>query len=114
MPSAVAVRPIEGPFIVHRVEFHSSDSLSGPLSSEIFPPGRSTFNNRHCHSSNVNFHSHLILKVRWDDPGCVLANLPQVEFRNAGHSETLRNSVVGVPNKPWWPNDKRNRSVATS
>jgi hypothetical protein len=26
-------------------------------------------------------------------------NLPKVEVRNAGHSETLRNSVVGLPNK---------------
>lgn len=43
----------------------ASDPLSGPLGSEVFPPGRSTFKNRVCLPSNVNFHSDLILKFRW-------------------------------------------------
>jgi hypothetical protein len=76
MLSAVAVRPVERPIIIRGIEFHSSDSLSGPLGSEIFPPGRSTFKNRHRLTSNVNFESDLVRKIRWDYPGCVLVNLP--------------------------------------
>lgn len=96
MRSTVAVRPVERPVIVFGIELHPGDSLSGPLGPEVFPLRRSTFNNRHRLAPNVDFHSDLVLKIRWNHSGCVLVNLPKVEVRNAGHSETLRSASVGV------------------